>query len=183
MQLEEYYAIRVSRKHGHQPRAIKDDSHDIFITEDNRFGRITRARRFSDIDQAEQYLLTQPLPDAFQYTVQFCVVENRQATDSNISQITARLMEIPHPYRRTAYNWMRGNDVRKLLLSQSDEVYQRHQKVLLDYDIDISKRSDVIMMPKRRRSRKNISYHSQLDNAPRQFFALPSQRPSGKAKK
>ena len=89
-------------------------------------------------------------------------------------------MEIPYPYRRTAYNWMRGKDVITLLRSESDEVYERHHNFLLDYDIDISEASQVVLISAKKKLSSKV-YHDELpDNAPRQFFASPEQRPSGK---
>ncbi|MBD3671476.1 MAG: hypothetical protein HUJ29_11965 [Gammaproteobacteria bacterium] len=179
--IDEYYAIRISRK---DPRSGSElhEQHDIFITGDKRLGHLSKAMRFTELGEAEAYLDAHPLPDSYEPHIQFCTTENREQTDSEQSRVTEQLMEIPYPYRRTAYNWMRGKDVIGLLKGESDEVYERHHRFLLDYDIDISEPSAVIMLSsKKKQSRK--SHHDSLpDNAPRQFFAQPGQRPARKSK-
>lgn len=178
-QIDQYYAIRIERE---DPRTSDHASngHDIFITENGKLGHITKAKRFADIEAAEQYIQQHPVPPQYRHHIQFCTTESREQDDSEQSRITAQLMEIPYPYRRTAYNWMRGKDVIKLLRSESEEVYQRHHDFLLDYDIDISNPSPVVLISSRKKVSSKVHYDELPDNAPRQFFAAPSQRPSGK---
>lgn len=180
--VDEYYAIRIERDDAH----TSDDGHlghDIFITESGKLGHITKAKRFPDLETAETYILEHPVPEQYRHHIQFCTTENRNQEDTEQSRITAQLMEIPYPYRRTAYNWMRGKDVIGLLRSESDEVYERHHRFLLDYDIDISSPSPVVMISARKKVSKKVHYDELPENAPRQFFAMPSQRPSSKPDK
>jgi hypothetical protein len=179
---DEYYAIRIERRN---PRAGMDDhqGHDIFITESNKLGHITKAKRFASIEAAEEYLREHPVPKGYQHHIQLCITENRDHEDTEQSRITAQLMEIPYPYRRTAYNWMRGKDVEGLLRGESDEVYERHHNFLLDYDIDISHPSPVVLISARKKVSRKVHHDDLPDNAPRQFFASPSQRPSARPDK
>lgn len=178
--VEEYYVIRIERK---EPNSADNApvGHDIFITESNKLGHISKAKRFASINEAEAFVLEHPVPNQYAHHIQLCITENRQQQDSQQSQITARLMEIPYPYRRTAYNWMRGKDVIGLLRSESDEVYERHHGFLLDYGIDISEPSAVVLLSSKKKINQKSHYDQLPDNAPKQFFASPNQRPSSKS--
>ena len=180
--VDEYYAIRIVRK---EPRTDMEthEGHDIFITDSGKLGHITKAKHFLTIEDAEAYISQHPTPGEYQYHIQCCTTENRDSEDNEQGRITARLMEIPYPYRRSAYNWMRGKDIVALLRSESEEVYERHHSFLLDYDIDISKPSSVVLISAKKKISSKVHHDALPENAPRQFFASPSQRPSAKPEK
>ena len=180
--VDEYYAIRIEREEARTPDD-RHQGHDIFITESGKLGHITKAKRFADIEAAERYIHQHPVPEQYRHHIQLCSTENRDQEDTEQSRITAQLMEIPYPYRRTAYNWMRGKDVIGLLRSESEEVYERHHGFLLDYEIDISKPSPVVLISAKKKVRSKVHYDELPENAPRQFFASPAQRPSSKPDK
>jgi hypothetical protein len=171
--LEEYYVIRVERKITEQQSELAN--RDIFLGTDNKPVSIKEALRFDNVDQAEQHVDALPPQDRYRYVIQFYSWKRKNDNPDELGEFINRIMEIPYPYRRTAYNWLRGRDVEALLRRESDEVYQRHRKLLLDHDIDITRRSDIILMkPKRRKF--NIDT-SRSEGAPRQYFAYPDQRP------
>lgn len=171
--LEEYYVIRIERQITEQQSELA--KRDIFLGEDNKPVSIKEALRFDDVDKAEQHVHALSSQDRYQYVIQFYSWKRKNDNPDELGKFIDRIMEIPYPYRRTAYNWLRGRDVEALLLRESDEVYQRHRKVLRDHDIDITRKSDIILMkPKRRKF--NIDT-SQPEGAPRQYFAYPDQRP------
>jgi hypothetical protein len=176
--MDEYYAIRIVRNE-QRPEHGRHEGHDIFVTESGKLGHLTKAKRFPSIEETEDYIRQHPVPEGYQHHIQLCTTENRDREATEQSRITAQLMEIPYPYRRTAYNWMRGKDVVGLLRSESDEVYERHHRFLLDYDIDISKPSPVVLISAKKKVSRKVHYDELPENAPRQFFASPSQRPSG----
>jgi hypothetical protein len=180
--VDEYYAIRIVRTQARDGSDVPE-GHDIFLTETGKLGHITKAKRFADIEGAEAYLRQHPVANGYQSRIQLCITENRDREDSEQSRITAQLMEIPYPYRRTAYNWMRGKNVVGLLRGESDEVYERHHAFLLDYDIDISKPSSVVLISAKKKVSRKVHHDKLPDNAPRQFFASPSQRPSARPSK
>ena len=175
-EIEEFYVIRVKRKASDTHKAITPER-DVFITSSDSFGAVNKARAFDSIEAAEAYLLQREDRDHYQFQIQYCTLFKPPQEDDPIKTITDELMQIPYPYRRTAYNWYRGRDVEILLKRESDEVYQRHQKLLLDYGIDITTKSDVILLGPTRK-RKKSSIQSQANStSPRQYFAYPDQRP------
>jgi len=171
--MEEYFVIRIERQRSaEQPRLAK---RDIFLGEENKPAPITQARRFDDADLAARHIEQLEDQENYQYIIQFCSSKKPNGSPTEVEALIDRIMEIPYPYRRTAYNWLRGRDVQALLRRESEEVCERHRKVLLDHDIDITRKSDVILMkPKRRKFNINTR---QPDGAPRQYFAYPGQKP------
>lgn len=172
--LEEFFVIRIERQLSeHQPRLAK---RDIFLGEGNQLVPIKQARHFTSAEDAAQHI--EQLDDnseRFRYIIQFCSHRPPNESPDEIESLINRIMEIPYPYRRTAYNWLRGRDVQALLRRESEEVCERHRKVLLDHDIDITRKSDIILMkPKRRKFNINTG---DSDTAPRQYFAYPGQKP------
>lgn len=175
--IDEYYVIRLTRKSRQRP-SLEAAEHDIYVNSEGKPGRIDQALTFSSIDACEHYLQQQPASAQMFYHIQLCSSLHRDSAE--YSQLTARLMEIPYPYRRSAYNWYRGKDVERLLRSEADEVYDRHRKLLLQYDIDIALPSAVVLFS----TRKKVSakpHHDRLpNNAPRQFVCAAPLRPSKK---
>ncbi|MFP4611126.1 MAG: hypothetical protein ACLFQT_08900 [Thiohalophilus sp.] len=172
--IDEYFVIRIERQlSAEQSRLAR---RDIFLGPDNQLVPITQARRFEDADQAARHIARLDEQDHYQYIIQFCSQKDRNASPTELEALINEIMEIPYPYRRTAYNWLRGRDVQALLRRESDEVYERHRRVLLDHDIDITRKSDVILM-KPKRGKFNINTGQQSDTAPRQYFAYPGQKP------
>ena len=174
--IEEFYVIRVKRKTSDLHKAITPER-EVFINSNDAFGAVNKARAFDSIEAAEAYLAQRKDRDCYQFQIQYCTLFKPPQENDPIKTITDELMQIPYPYRRTAYNWYRGRDVVALLKRESDEVYQRHQKLLLDYGIDITSKSDVILLGPGRRRKKSFSLPDTCANSPRQYFAYPQQRP------
>lgn len=169
IELEEFYVIRVAHHEVSKQQ-------EAFIAAGNKLLRANRALRFASIEAAENYLARFEKNPAYDYTIQFCIIEGREILDTPLQQLIARIMEIPQPYRRTAYNWVRGKDVRTILLRESQEVYDRHQQTLLEYDIDITRPSSIILF--RPSGRFDINDVMKQDkDAPQQYFAYPGQKP------
>lgn len=173
---DEFYAVRVQRL---TPRAGDNPpSRDVYLAENDRFGPISRARSFASIEAAEAAIAAHPGHDRFRFSVEFCTRERRNETENDeTTDFLQRLMDIPYPYRRTAYNWVRGRDVRKILLRDSEEVYERHRRHLLDFDIDITRNSPVVILKPKRELKIN-KYLKEDKNAPRRYFVSQAERPS-----
>ena len=61
--------------------------------------------------------------------------------------ITDLLEHIPSPYSLVAMEWYCGEDVKNYsLTSRSKSSYYRYRSKLLEFGIDISKKSDVILL-------------------------------------
>lgn len=171
--VDEYFVIRVERQISvEQPRLAK---RDIFIGEENLLVQVSQARRFSTAEEAAEYIQRLDASERYRYIIQFCSSIKPNDDPTEVESLINRIMDIPYPYRRTAYNWIRGRDVLALLRKESDEVCERHRRVLLDHDIDITRKSDVILM-KPKRGKLNINTGGDT-NAPRQYFAYPNQKP------
>jgi len=175
-EIEEFYVTHVKRKAADANKAITSER-DMFISRSDSFGAVNKARAFDSIEAAEAYLLQREDRDRYQFQIQYCTLFKPPQEDDPINTITDELMQIPYPYRRTAYNWYRGRDVEMLLKRESDEVYQRHQKLLLDYGIDITTKSDVILLGPTRKRKKSVIPPQATTTSPRQYFAYPDQRP------
>ena len=175
-EIEEFYVIRVKRKATDAHKAMTPER-DVFISRSDSFGAVSKAKGFDNIEAAEAYLLQREDRDRYLFQIQYCTLVKPPQEDDPIKTITDTLMQIPYPYRRTAYNWYRGRDVEMLLKRESDEVYQRHQKLLLDYDIDITTKSDVILLGPSRKRKKSTLQPQAYSTSPRQYFAYPDQRP------
>lgn len=147
-----------------------------FVGTDDLTGPFGEALRFDSLEAAEAHLAGLDAPGG-RFLIQLCSREQPGGDpDSALASLITQIMEIPPPYRRTAYNWLRGKDVQTLLRRQGEEVYRRHIAALADHDLDITRPSAVVLMrPKRRRRAINTGGDRQ---GPRQFVALPSQRPS-----
>ncbi|TDY00927.1 hypothetical protein [Thiohalophilus thiocyanatoxydans] len=171
--IDEYFVIRIERQiSAEQSRLAK---RDIFLGADNQLVPIKAALRFEDADLAARHIEQLDEQGPYQYIIQFCSEKDRNASPDELETLINEIMEIPYPYRRTAYNWLRGRDVQALLRRESEEVCERHRRVLLEHDIDITRKSDIILM-KPKRGKFNINT-GQSDNAPRQYFAYPGQKP------
>jgi hypothetical protein len=175
-EIEEFYVIRVKRKATDAHKAMTPER-DVFISRSDSFGAVNKAKGFDNIEAAEAYLLQREDRDRYLFQIQYCTLFKPPQEDDPIKTITDALMQIPYPYRRTAYNWYRGRDVEMLLKRESHEVYQRHQKLLLDYGIDISIKSDVILLGPNRKRKKSAVQPKVTTTSPRQYFAYPDQRP------
>ncbi len=161
--LEEYFVIRVEHRVTERQPALA--TRDIFLGKQDRPVPLEQAHRFVTAEEAERHIQQLPAQDRYQFIIQFCSRGKKSENPDEFSKFIDRIMEIPYPYRRTAYNWLR----------ESEEVYQRHRKVLLDRDIDITRKSDIILMkPKRKKFNINTG---QPARAPRQYFAYPDQKP------
>ena len=175
-EIEEFYVIRVKRKATDVHKALSPER-DVFISHSDSFGAANKAKAFDSIEAAEAYLLRREDLDRYQFQIQYCTLFKPPQEDDPIKTITDALMQIPYPYRRTAYNWYRGRDVEMLLKRESDEVYQRHQKMLLEFGIDITIKSDVILLGPTRKRKKTAVQPQVTTTSPRQYFAYPDQRP------
>ena len=174
--IEEFYVIRVNRKASATRKTITPER-EVFVSSSDSFGAVNKARAFDSIEAAEAYLAQRKDRDRYRFQIQYCTFFKPPQEDDPITTITDELMQIPYPYRRTAYNWYRGRDVEMLLKRESDEVYQRHQKLLLDYGIDITTISDVVLLGRTRKRKKSFSLPQTKTTSPRQYFAYPDQRP------
>ena len=174
--VQEYHVIRVE---GH-PAGVEPDAgraRERFVTPPGGLGPISRAKRFRSAEAAEAYVAAQGDPDRYRYVVQLCARIRRGRDGDPLASLVDRMMEIPQPYRRSAYNWLRGRDVKSLLLRQSAEVYERHRTVLLEHDVDISQPSTVVLMKRRRRGPIPINRGAPMGaDRPTQLLPLPSQR-------
>jgi NOL1/NOP2/fmu family ribosome biogenesis protein len=174
--IEEFYVIRVNRKASDTHKAVTPER-EVFISSNASFGAINKARAFDSIEAAEAYLAQRRDRDRYRFQIQYCTLFKPPQEDDPIKTITDELMQIPYPYRRTAYNWYRGRDVEMLLKRESAEVYQRHQKLLLDFGIDITTKSDIVLLGRTRKRKKSFSLPQTKTTSPRQYFAYPDQRP------
>lgn len=172
--LHEYYVIRVERHlTAEQPELAR---RDIFVGQQANLTSIKHARQFDSIEHAEDYINSIGAQDRYQFIIQFCTRHKQSEADDPLTNLLQAMMDIPYPYRRTAYNWVRGKDVKQILLRDSQEVYERHCKVLLEHDIDITKKSDLILFKPKRQGKIRINNPDSV-TAPRQYFAYPAQRP------
>ncbi len=174
--IEEFFVIRVKRKASDSHKEVTYER-EVFVNNNDTFGAVNKAKAFDSIEAAEFYLAERKDRDCYQFQIQYCTLFKPPQEDDPIKTITDELMQIPYPYRRTAYNWYRGRDVAALLKRESDEVYQRHQKLLLDYGIDITSKSDVILLGPTRKRKKSVTQYQANTTSPRQYFAYPQQRP------
>ncbi|MFO8023703.1 hypothetical protein [Thiohalophilus sp.] len=172
--LDEYFVVRVERQLSTEH--IRRSKRDIFLGENDQLVPALDARRFDTAELAASHIETLDERGQYQYIIQFCSSKKPNDMPTEVEALINRIMEIPYPYRRTAYNWLRGRDVQVLLRRESEEVCERHRRVLLDHDIDITRKSDIILMkPKRKKFKINTGQKS--DTAPRQYFAYPGQKP------
>ncbi|MDR9437051.1 MAG: hypothetical protein RI563_09215 [Thiohalophilus sp.] len=172
--MDEYYVVRIERQlSSEQTRLAK---RDIFLGENDQLVPMRDARRFDSAEAAAAHIETLEEQGSYQYIIQFCSSKKQNDSPTEVEELINRIMEIPYPYRRTAYNWLRGRDVQALLRRESEEVCERHRRVLLDHDIDITRKSDIILM-KPKRKKFNINTGQKSDTAPRQYFAYPGQKP------
>jgi hypothetical protein len=174
--IDEYYVIRVSRKVS-DARKTHSPEREVFVSNSGSLGAVSKAKAFYSIEEAEAYLAQRKDTDHYTFQIQYCTLFKPPQEDDHVKTITDQLMQIPYPYRRTAYNWYRGRDVEVLLKRESDEVYQRHRKLLLDYGINIKNKSDVILLGRKRKRKIPFQQTKTTTNAPRQYFAYPAQRP------
>ena len=172
---DEFYAVRVKRPEN----GAKLSSRDVYLTESGSFGPISRSAMFDSIESAEQAIALRTDRDQYDFSVEFCTRERKSDETDEETTFLRGLMAIPYPYRRTAYNWVRGRDVREILLRDSEEVYERHRQHLLDFDIDITQPSAIVIMrPKRRRLKVNDEIEKYKDG-PKAYFVSRAERPSG----
>jgi hypothetical protein len=177
--VQEYYVVRVEGLAGGAD-PDRGRGRERFVEPQGGFGPISRAKRFRTAEAAERYIAERSDSQSYRFVVQLCARIRRGSHDDPLSQLVDRMMEIPQPYRRSAYNWLRGRDVRALLLRESEEVYERHRKVLLDHDIDISRPSRVVLMKRRRRGPIPINRGTPMgEDGPTQLIPNASQRVRG----
>ncbi len=172
--IDEFYILRAESR-GQMPRG-DDRAAGGFVNPGGVLGPLTSALRFDTLEQAERYAAGHDTGN-YRWLIQLCSRESREtATDDGLHRLIERIMDIPQPYRRSAYNWLRGKDVPTLLRRQGEEVYRRHRKVLAQHDIDITRPSEIVLMrPKRGRLVINTG-NAAIANGPRQYVALPAQR-------
>lgn len=150
------------------------DGPALFLNGEGKVDCFSAARRFDSIEEAESWLVTQTsLRD--EVIIQRCTPMPRHSSNTDTAPYR-QLMDLELPYRRTAYNWLRGKPVKSLLMQQGEDVYQRHRRYLLDYDMDIEKPSDIVLL-KPRKGKIHINTGQQTGYGPKQFFAYPDQRP------
>lgn len=98
--------IRIERRiTERQPDLAK---RDIFLGKQDRPVPVKQARRFDTFEEAERHIHQLPDQDHYQFVIQFCSWKKQNENSDEFSQFINRIMEIPYPYRRTAYNWLRG---------------------------------------------------------------------------
>jgi hypothetical protein len=168
---EAYYVVHLL------PAGRGDGGRDRYLGRDASPGPLGRARRFDSIEAAEGHLAEHPPPEGFEAVVQYCHRFKRPRRDDGLGELVDRIMTIPHPYRRSAYNWLRGRDVRAILSRESPEVYERHRRFLLDHDIDLETPSTVVIMRPRRRRIPINTGGEPTGNEPRSYFLPRGQRP------
>lgn len=173
---EEFYLVRVEGKLPTRYHNLRQ-GHGVFLTRARRLGSLQKAARFSDLSSAEAFLQDWPNRRGYATHIQLCTLESSTHA-SSASSLTRRLMAIPYPYRRTAYNWMRGVDVIALLQSDKPGVLERHQRTLLGVGIDITQPSPIRLLPRKKR-RIQLPHISPADG-PKAYFTPRSQRPGGK---
>ena len=172
---EQFYVIRLEGELPARYRQLQA-GHGVYLTGNKRPGSLHKAARFANIDAAETFLADWPNTRGYISHIQLCTMEKTTRAEQ-ASEVTQRLMQIPYPYRRTAYNWMRGVDVMRLLESDQPGVLERHHKTLLKYGIDITQPSPVRLLPRRKKAIKLVQYDDK--EGPRAYFSPRSQRPSG----
>lgn len=171
--MDEIYIIRADL--AQQPGVEQEPAGEAFLTENGSLGSFHEALTFNTLESAEAYLQGRG-PSRREFVIQRCSREAAQPSHQALHQLIERIMEIPPPYRRSAYNWLRGKHVEAILRRQGEEVFERHRRALADHGIDITQPSTVILMrPKRKRAPIRTGDQRQ---GPRQFVAMPSQRPS-----
>ena len=172
--IEEFYIIHAELSGQMPPGAGRQSG---FLSKDGIPGSFSAALQFPTMEDAERYLAGLSLAQ-YRFLIQRCSRETlTPGEDNGLHQLIEQLMEIPLPYRRTAYNWLRGKNVETILRPQGNDIYERHRAVLADYDIDITRPSAVVLL---RPKRKPIAINTgRVGAGPRQYFSLPSQRPSG----
>lgn len=170
-----YYVVHLlpapDGAHGLEP------GRDHYLGRDGEPTSLGRARRFPSIEAAERHLAEHPAGPDLECVVQYCHRLKRPQRDDALGRLLDRVMEIPHPYRRSAYNWLRGRDVRAILTRESEEVYERHRRFLLDYDIDLEQPSTVVLMRPRRGPIRVNRGDPPSGNEPRSYFLPRGQRP------
>ncbi|MBI3562442.1 MAG: hypothetical protein HY080_12090 [Gammaproteobacteria bacterium] len=174
---DEFYVIRLN---GDPTEELKSDPGDfgLYLSADHCAVAFPEAAQFVCLETAEAFIRQWPDKDHHSLLVQYCTRGRSTENNPAYSQITQLLMEIPLPYRRSAYNWYHGKNVKAQLLQQSQEVWQRHYRFLLDFDIDLEKPSTVRLLP---RQRKKIEFTLvATTNAPKSYFSTRQERPSVK---
>lgn len=170
--VEEFYIIRA------YPEAGTGALENGYINANGGLGAFSAAHGFPSLEAAERHIRERSDHDHYRFLVQRCSRETASVAPEEAQGLVQRIMEIPHPYRRTAYNWLRGKDVKAILMRDSKEVYERHRNMLLDFDIDIGEKSTVVLMkPRRGRIHVNTG-NAPAGTGPRQYFAPASQRPT-----
>ena len=171
--IDEFYIIRADLPN---PSPDGDAARSGFVGADGLLESFHQARKFASVDQAEACIADLDAP-GYRFLIQLCSREVRDPDPAGaLERLLARVMEIAPPYRRTAYNWLRGKDVESLLRRQGEEVHQRHVAVLADHGLDITRPSPVVLMrPRPRRRPINTGAERQ---GPRQYLAPSAQRPS-----
>jgi hypothetical protein len=175
---DSFYVIRITDP---IPRHLIKTAENtgVYLTAKRRLGSLRKALTFSQLEHAEQVLANWPGRSRYQTQIQFCTREHAPESTDATRALVDRLMQIPHPYRRTAYNWARGLDVRSLLLRESPETFDRHRRFLLDYDIDITRSASVVLLRPRRKKIRLDNVPPVTENDPRQYFVPSKARPGG----
>lgn len=146
----------------------------LFLAQDGSLGDRATAQRFRRLADAEAEVARRNDHDQFRFTVERCS-RLAPAGESQSPNLLARIMTIPQPYRRTAYNWLCGRDVKASLSRQSIQVYERHRSMLRDYGIDITQPSRVVLLRRPRRAIR-INLGTPPPDAPQQYIPTPAQR-------
>lgn len=174
--LDEFYVIRVRPAGEHFGNGSPKWT-GTFVSSQGTLSPFAKARQFSTLEEADAYIDEQNDNDRWRFSVQFCTRGRTAQQPAKLQGIIGEIMKIPHPYRRTAYNWICGRDVKARLMSQSIEVFERHRRMLLQHGIDIEQRSTVVLMKRPRRRIRINAGTSAGGSMPRQYFIPRSQRP------
>jgi hypothetical protein len=171
--VDEYYVLRVVGACGSVAA-----SREVYVGRGRSLGPLSRARRFRTADDASAHAVGEEHLRQLELVVQFCTRRRRRSQSTPLGELIDRVSAIPQPYRRTAYKWLCGRDVQALLSRESPEVYERHRRVLLGHDIDISRRSTVVLLRPRRRKITLNTGTPPPGGGPLRYFVPRSERPS-----
>jgi hypothetical protein len=172
---DEFFVLRLSEPAAERPAP---EARERYLDRQGGLGPLSRARRFPSAEQADIEAAAQARRAGTRLVVQRCTRERRPRRAEAARGPLDQLMGIPQPYRRTAYNWLCGRDVKALLLGQSQEVYDRHHRTLLDHGIDIGEPSAVVLF-RRRRGRVAVNVGTPpTDGGPRRYFTPRAERPA-----
>lgn len=127
-------------------RAYWKDAQDCwYVGLKNAVTVLDGACQFSSVDEAKRALARLP-KKGFLYEIE--AITQNIGPISPVPEFVVDLMEkVPFPYFFVAYEWYCGGDVKSWLLTyRSKSTYYRYRNKLIEYDIDISRPSQVVLI-------------------------------------